>query len=133
MIGKPLVLIIEDNEDFQHFFGLVAEQSGCAYEIIYDGNQALERLKSEPIPTLVLLDHFLPGADGEEILAAARANPKWQQVPIYYMTAEARLVQGVQNYLPDAPRVDGVIEKGGDAIRQLKELFAELKKKDKAL
>jgi len=128
MVGKQLVLIVEDNEDFQHLFGLVAEQSGCNTEILCDGNAALERLTREPVPSLVLLDCFLPGADGEDVLAAIRANPRWQAVPTYYLTADPRITRGFRDYLPGAPRVDGVLEKGSDAIRQLRELLAGLKK-----
>jgi CheY-like chemotaxis protein len=127
-VKKPLVLIIEDNEDFQNLYGLVADQAGFEVESIYDGAEALERLKQGPIPTIVLLDTHLPMVGGDEILQAARLNENWSNVPIYVLTADVRAAHGYRHFLPGAPHPDGVIEKGAESIHQLRELFAKFKK-----
>ena len=123
MPEKRLVLIIEDNEDFQNLYGMVAEQAGYEVERLYDGREAMERLEREPIPTLMLLDSRLPVAEGEVILAAARSKEKWLHVPIYIMTADTRVPNKYKDFAPGSPRPDGVIEKGAESIRQLRELF----------
>ena len=125
METKKLVLIIEDNEDFQNLYGLVAEQAGYDIERIYDGGEALERLERDPIPNLVLLDSRLPVADGDIILAAARSKEKWSHVPIYMLTADTRVSKRYQDFSPDSPHPDGVIEKGAESIHQLRELFKQ--------
>jgi DNA-binding response OmpR family regulator len=131
MVKKCLVLIIEDNEDFQHLYGMVAEQAGFDVERIYDGREALERLKREPIPTIVLLDSRLPVAEGDVILEAARSNEKWLHVPIYMLTADLRVSKKYKDFSPGAPRPDGVIEKGAESIHQLRKLFKQYQgKKD---
>ena len=129
---KPLVLIIEDNIDFQNLYGMVAEGAGYDVESILDGNEAISRLEREPIPTLVLLDARLPHVGGEEILIAARANKTWAKVPIYILTADIRAARMQGNFTRSAQRADGVLEKGAEAISQLRELFAKYKPKDSA-
>ncbi len=123
-----LVLLIEDNEDFQDLYGMLATAAGYIVESILDGQAALERLERPPIPSLVLLDSFLPSADGPTILAAARSRPEWQNVPIYMLTADFRVSSRYQNVGPGAPAPDGIIYKGHDSIPQLRALFARYKK-----
>jgi len=125
MIKKRLVLIIEDNEDFQNLYGMVAEQAGFEVERAYDGREALERLEREPIPTIVLLDSRLPVAEGDEILKAARLKDKWSHVPIYMLTADTRVSKKYKDFSPGAPQPDGVLEKGAESIHQLRELFKQ--------
>jgi DNA-binding response OmpR family regulator len=132
MAGKNLVLIVEDNEDFQNLYGMVAEAAGFAVEPIYDGEEALQRLEREPIPTMLLLDSRLPHANGDEILLAARAHEKWSRVPIYMITADLRGAQKLRTFVPDAPHADGVIEKGAESIHRLRELFEQYREKPPA-
>jgi CheY-like chemotaxis protein len=129
MASKNLILIVEDNEDFQNLYGMVAETAGFEVEPIYDGEEAIQRLEREPLPTLVLLDSRLPHATGDEILLAARAHENWLHVPIYLITADLRAVQRLKTLAPDAPHADGVIEKGAESIHKLRELFEQYREK----
>jgi len=124
---KKLVLIIEDNEDFQNLYGMIAEQAGFAVENIYNGREAMERLERGPVPSLVLLDSILPGAEGEKILAAARVKDAWKSVPIYILTADTRVTRKYAEIAPGLPRPEGVIVKDAEAIRELRELFNRYK------
>jgi CheY-like chemotaxis protein len=128
MSGNQLVLIIEDNSDFQHLYGIVAEGAGFTVEQVYDGREALARLDRDPIPDIVFLDAFLPHVGGEDVLAAARKNPKWAKVPIYILTADVREAQRLRGIKPEALLANGVIEKGGDSIAVLRVLLADLRK-----
>jgi len=129
MASKNLILIVEDNEDFQNLYGMLAEAAGFAVEPIYDGEEALQRLEREPIPTILLLDSRLPHASGDEILLAARAHEKWSRVPIYVITADLRGAQRLRTFAPGAPHADGVIEKGAESIHRLRELFDKYREK----
>jgi CheY-like chemotaxis protein len=130
MVKKKLVLIIEDNEDFQDLYGMVAEQAGYQVERIMDGGLALDRVEMEPVPDLVLLDAMLPVAGGEEILSVIRSKEGWEQVPVYMLTADFRVAKKYSYDAPDSPQPDGVIEKGADSIQQLRELFQQMKEKN---
>jgi DNA-binding response OmpR family regulator len=129
MASKNLILIVEDNEDFQDLYGMVADKAGFEVERIYDGEEALQRLEREPVPTIVLLDSRLPMVQGDEILLAARSKEKWSRVPIYMITADLRGAQRHKTSSPDAPHADGVIEKGADSIHKLRELFDKYREK----
>jgi CheY-like chemotaxis protein len=129
MATKNLIMIVEDNEDFQNLYGMLAETAGFEVEPIYDGEEALQRLEREPLPTILLLDSRLPHANGDEILLAARAHEKWLHVPIYLITADLRAAQRLANVAPDAPHADGVIEKGAESIHKLRELFEQYRQK----
>ena len=59
MPAKNLVLIVEDNEDFQTLYAMVAEMAGYEVEKVFDGHEALDRLERGPLPTLMLLDSRL--------------------------------------------------------------------------
>ncbi len=123
MASKNLILIVEDNQDFQDLYGMVAEMAGFEVERIYDGEQALQRLEREPIPTMLLLDTRLPHVGGTEILKAARSKEKWARLPIYLMTADLRAAQSLNTIPAEALQADGVLEKGADLIHKLRELF----------
>jgi CheY-like chemotaxis protein len=123
MPEKNTLMIVDDNEDFHYLYGLVAQAAGFAVEHIFNGQEALQRLEREPIPTLVLLDTRLPGIAGDEILRLARSNKKWALVPIFMITADRRAVERYQTRASDAPHLEGIIEKGPDTIKRLRELF----------
>jgi DNA-binding response OmpR family regulator len=123
MAKKNLIIIVEDNEDFQDLYGMVADMAGFEVERIYDGEDALLRLEREPIPTILLLDARLPRLGGDEILQAARAREKWAHVPIYMITADIRGAQRLRTAPLGEPRADEVIEKGANSIHRLRELF----------
>jgi CheY-like chemotaxis protein len=129
MTPKNLIIIVEDNEDFQDLYGMVAEKAGFEVERILDGEAAMQRLEREPIPTILLLDSRLPLFQGDEILLAARAKAKWSRVPIYMITADLRGAQKYKHILPGEPQADGVIEKGADSIHRLRELFEKYRDK----
>jgi CheY-like chemotaxis protein len=128
MMDKPRVLIIEDNIDLQEVYRLVAEAIGYAVEGIDDGQQALDRLEQEPLPTLVLLDAHIPLVKGADVLIAIRSKDRWSEVPVYIMTADRYVAQVYRSGTGKHSRVDGVIEKGSDTLTQLREVLDKYKK-----
>ena len=128
MPEKGLVILVEDEEDLQHLYGMVVTRAGYEVESIYDGKVAMERLNREPIPALVLLDAHLPVVEGEKVLAAARKNRKWAKVPIFILTADVQIAQKYRNASPRTPHPDGIIEKGSSSIYQLRKLLSKIGK-----
>ena len=83
--SAPAVLIVEDDP-------LVAEAAAAAigsagYRAICAGDawQALEALERER-PAVMLVDLFLPGMSGSELLRVVKASPAWSRVPRIIMT-----------------------------------------------
>lgn len=83
-----LILIVDDNEldaklarDVLQFHGYSTIEAGTAAEAI-----ALTHARS---PDLILLDVRLPDADGPDVLATLRADPRSAAIPVIALTALA--------------------------------------------
>ncbi len=86
--GKSRILIADDRPSSRELLRLVLERSG--YDVIEaaDGQQALERARTEN-PDLILLDLQMPGLDGYGVLAALRGETRFQNLPVLALTASA--------------------------------------------
>ncbi|MBL3599719.1 MAG: two-component system response regulator [gamma proteobacterium endosymbiont of Lamellibrachia anaximandri] len=52
-----------------------------------NGLEALERVKSQPMPDLVLLDIMMPGMDGYEVCQRLKADETTSEIPVIFITA----------------------------------------------
>jgi DNA-binding response OmpR family regulator len=105
MAAKKVVLA----EDEQHIAMLVQftlEAEGFEVEHFPDGAGALARLQSGPPPDVVVLDMMMPGVSGLEVLARAKADPRYVSTPFLIVSARARdvdrataLANGASAYL----------------------------------
>ncbi|MGC9398515.1 MAG: response regulator [Anaerolineae bacterium] len=92
MNHKPLALIIEDESDLATIFSEALKAGGFATQIIRDGGEALERLKSGSLnPEVLILDLHLPNVSGKDILAYIRAEPRLADMRVLVATADAQL------------------------------------------
>ncbi len=78
------LLIVEDNPAMQTTLQRTLERRGMQVVLCDDGARALDRWRAA-VPDVVLLDLNLPGADGLEVLAAARAGGL--QTPVLIVTS----------------------------------------------
>jgi len=81
------IMIVDDEEDIRVSVGQIFEVSG--YEVIkaVDGNDCLNKLE-HGIPDLVILDIMMPGMNGWDVAARIKENPKWNEIPIVFLTAK---------------------------------------------
>ncbi|MES2508497.1 MAG: PAS domain S-box protein [Pseudomonadota bacterium] len=70
--GRGAVLVVDDNLDAADTMVLVLESLGYRANAVYDGLDAVEKIKAER-PQLVLLDIGLPGISGLEVAKRVRA------------------------------------------------------------
>jgi two-component system response regulator TctD len=78
------LLLIEDNAAMQTTLVRSLERRGAQVVVCGDGARALDRWRAS-LPDVVLLDLSLPGADGLQVLAAARAEGL--RTPVLILTA----------------------------------------------
>lgn len=78
------LLLIEDNAAMQTTLQRSFERRGMQVVLCGDGARALDRWRAS-LPDVVLLDLSLPGLDGLQVLAAARAEGL--QTPVLILTA----------------------------------------------
>ena len=85
-MGKPLVLIVEDDPAQNQIFKL-SLKNDFDVETFVDGDSAAARLDTV-IPALVLLDLNLPGKSGRELLTQIRADKRIANVRVILATAD---------------------------------------------
>ena len=112
-IGKPTLLMAEDEEDTASLLRFLLERSG--YQVVHapDGRQAQHLIDTMAPPSLIMLDIMLPHVSGLQLIAHIRKNPQWKQVPIIMLTADSSeqdiqraLTSGANDYMvkPFNPR-----------------------------
>lgn len=84
------VLLIEDEANIAEAIRFLLTRDGCAVEVIGEGLAAMDRLAAGDPPDLVILDLMLPGASGLDILAALRARPGLEALPVLMLTAKGQ-------------------------------------------
>jgi CheY-like chemotaxis protein len=84
------VLIVEDDPDLVALVKRWLERDGHLVEHAADGAAAVNVLKGDPLPHLVLLDVMLPKMDGFEVLARLRAEPRTRDLPVVMVTSFSR-------------------------------------------
>lgn len=65
------ILVIDDQPSIQGFFQAVLESCGHIVITSSDGEEAIKRLRQEPID-LIIVDLVMPGKEGLETIALAR-------------------------------------------------------------
>ncbi|MDD5437132.1 MAG: response regulator [Candidatus Omnitrophica bacterium] len=83
-MAKKKVLVVDDEIDFLEMIRLRLEANNYTVVTAMDGNEALEKFKSEK-PAAVLLDILMPGMDGIDVLKKIRKTD--DKVPIFIITA----------------------------------------------
>lgn len=88
---SELALIIEDDEDLASIF--IEALRGINYEVEHaaDGRLAKERLKTGPIPFIILLDMHLPHITGGDLLASIKQDERFAKTIVIITTADARM------------------------------------------
>ncbi len=99
-MDRPLVLVVDDDENITSFLKRALAYEGFAVDIANGGEAALKRALAIP-PDIVILDVMMPGLDGLEVCRRLRAGG---YIPILMLTARDAVpdkVQGLQSGADD--------------------------------
>jgi DNA-binding response OmpR family regulator len=88
---KKKVLIVDDEPNIIVPLQFLMEQNGYDVIVAATGEEAMAALTADR-PDLILLDIMLPGIDGYQVCQTIRANQKWQDVKIIFISAMGREV-----------------------------------------
>lgn len=83
--GK-IVLVIDDDEDFQTILKVTLNQSGFQVRSLFDGEIA-GTLNERPFPDIILLDIDLPHANGVEVGKKLRSHASTRDIPVIMVSA----------------------------------------------
>jgi DNA-binding response OmpR family regulator len=75
------VMIIEDDRFLSSLMKARLEKEGFAVVQAYDGEEAMEALKTV-LPALIILDLIMPKVTGFEVLQAISITPQLDKVPV---------------------------------------------------
>lgn len=85
-MDKYRVLVIDDDEDIRRVISLVLRPR---YEVVeaVDGLDALSRLETIE-PDLAIIDLMMPMMDGFQVCEAIRRHPRFQGMPVLFLSAQ---------------------------------------------
>src|SRR5437660_958453 len=87
-VGRPRLLIVDDNRDAADSLALLVGLWGYVPRVAYDGPTALALARAEPVDG-VLLDLGMPRVDGFQLAADLRRQLDWTDVPLVAVTGHA--------------------------------------------
>ena len=80
------ILIVDDEPDILEFIHYNLLKEGYTVSMASSGLEALAKAK-EKLPDLILLDIMMPEMDGIEVCSELRANPRYTNTVIAFLTA----------------------------------------------
>lgn len=80
------VLVIEDEFDSIQMVSKILTFHGMEVQVAHNGRESLAMI-DEIQPTIIVCDLAMPEMDGWQTLAAIRANPDTQHIPVVAVTA----------------------------------------------
>jgi DNA-binding response OmpR family regulator len=90
------ILIADDDSDIRQALRMFLEP--CSFKILEAGNgQEALQIAMQESPDLILLDWFMPGMNGRDLLAALRSHAGLSETPVIVMTgAEDAVIEVIQ-------------------------------------
>lgn len=84
---KPTVLVVDDIPDnIKLIHGILSEQ--YIVRAATSGVKALELVRVEPLPSLILLDVMMPNLDGFQTCCRLKLDPITKDIPVIFVTAK---------------------------------------------
>ncbi len=92
------ILIIDDDNSTVYLISEYFKKKGYSFRSTGLGNEAIQLLEKNT-PKLILLDILLPDSDGYEICRSIKSDNKFENIPIYYITAvpESEVKKNLKN------------------------------------
>ena len=112
--GKML-LIVDDDPDILHFLQLIFEDEGYEVQTSTKG-QYLEQLHNGGLPDLILLDVFLSGKDGRDIVKHLKSQDETKHIPVIMTSAHPKAeptarAAGADDFLAKPFNIDELLGK----------------------
>jgi len=111
-MSKGRILVVDDEIYIVHILDFSLGMEGYEVVTALDGEQALEKVKTEK-PDLIVLDIMMPKLDGYEVCKNIKSSASTQHIPVILLSAKGRNVDqklgfdvGADDYItkPFSPR-----------------------------
>ncbi len=84
-MGKPRLLVVEDDGDIANMLKIYFGGMDYEVDIAPRGGLALEKTRTA-LPHLIVLDIMLPDIDGYEVCRTLRTNTRTSHIPVIFLT-----------------------------------------------
>jgi len=130
----PLMLIVDDNEDFRNFISAMFTES---YRILKaeDGEKA-HNIILDKMPDIIISDVMMPNMDGFELCRLVKQDIRISHIPIILLTAKAGdenkyvgLVAGAEDYIAKPFNMEMLSLKVSKIIERQKKTRDQFKRK----
>ncbi len=116
------ILVIDDEVQLVQMVQIRLEANGYDIVTAYDGEEGIEKVKSEN-PDLIILDIMMPKMNGFEACKILKNDPKYSKIPIIFLSAK---VQEEDLEIGKAKSADAFVKKPfetPDLLAKIKELL----------
>lgn len=96
---KLTVVVIDDDPNICTLLRMYLKLEGLDTRVATNRDEIVAAIRQAPLPDLVLLDVWLPDANGFDVLAKMRQHPALKGVPVIMVTASATreaVLKGIQ-------------------------------------
>jgi len=145
MTDPHSVLVVDDSPENLRVLGSVLEGAGYDVSVATSARAAIERIRLDPVPDLILLDIVMPDMDGFELLRRLKSDSATLSIPVILISGIADpekkvegFRQGAVDYITKPFQAEEVVARVGAHIRlirmeQLNHEIAERERSESAL
>lgn len=90
------ILVVDDDYAIRDSLTELLEDEGYLVARAENGQEALDFLRHNGVPCLILLDLMMPVMDGYEFINQQRGDPQLAGIPVVVITAAADGSRGIQ-------------------------------------
>ena len=95
--GKKIVLIVDDAPaNLQMMHSILKDD--FKIRVATSGAKALDLVKAEPHPDLILLDVMMPEMDGYEVCGILKASPHAKDIPVIFLTGKTEAADETKGF-----------------------------------
>jgi two-component system, chemotaxis family, chemotaxis protein CheY len=118
--GKTL-LVVEDDTVSREKLAVVLRREGYGVALAQNGQEALDYLRDNPAPDLILLDMFMPVMDGWDLLRRVQEAETTASIPIILNTAgvtarDWAMDHGCTGFVPKPIQIHNLLEEIGRCL-----------------
>ena len=123
-MSKGKILVVDDEIYIVHILDFSLGMEGYEVVTALDGEQALEKVKTEK-PDLIVLDIMMPKLDGYEVCKNIKSSATTQHIPVILLSAKGRNVDqklgfdvGADDYITQPFRPRKLVERINQLLGQ---------------
>ena len=102
--------MVEDDPAIRAALTDALEDEGYDVETAANGRLALERLRTGPLPSAIVLDLMMPVMDGWDFRHAQLQDPRLRSIPVVVVTAAGFSIETVRTQFGDVALVPKPVE-----------------------